>query len=102
MDTNHESVSLPRHTGLRGRVDTLKSRGLSKLHDVQQTLQDRRTHLQDGAVRKISDAQESMRSNPMKWAGIAAAGGLGLGLISRMARARKKHEPFLVVIESAC
>jgi hypothetical protein len=46
--------------------------------------------------------QSSMRTNPMKWAGIAAASGFGLGLISRIAHARKKQRPMLIVIEQAC
>ena len=46
--------------------------------------------------------QRSMRTSPMKWAGIAAGAGLAIGLIGRIARARKAQRPMLVVIEQAC
>jgi len=88
---------------IRGRLDALKSRSLSKVHDVQNSLERRRTAVQKGAEQKIANVQESMRTNPMKWAGIAAGTGLALGLIGRFAGARSKRHarmPDLVIIET--
>ena len=66
---------------------TLKSRGLSKVHDG------------------VTKMQTSMRTSPMKWAGIAAGSGLALGLLGRFLHWRNSHRrmtPDLVIIESAC
>ena len=46
--------------------------------------------------------QEHLRSNPKKWAGIAAGAGIVLGLAGRYLRHRA-HRPHLVVVETtAC
>ena len=110
------SLTLPERSGVRGKLDTLKSRGLAKVHDIQRTIQERgtavkdslagaQTSLRDGAKTRYSRMNESMKSSPMKWAGIAAASGFGIGLIGRMAHWRNKHRrvtPDLVIIESSC
>lgn len=43
---------------------------------------------------------DNMRSNPTKWAGIAAAAGFGLGVLGRVMRHRMEQVPQLVIIES--
>jgi len=110
------SLTLPERSGMRGKLDTLKSRGLSKVHDVQRmvrerstavkgSLADAQTSLRDGARTQYRRMNESMKSSPMKWAGIAAASGFGLGLIGRVAHWRNTHRriaPDLVIIESGC
>jgi ElaB/YqjD/DUF883 family membrane-anchored ribosome-binding protein len=49
-------------------------------------------------------ANDSMRGNPAKWAGIAAGAGLGIGLIGRFLhhRAHHRHVPTVIIIEAAC
>jgi ElaB/YqjD/DUF883 family membrane-anchored ribosome-binding protein len=49
-------------------------------------------------------ANDSLRSNPTKWAGIAAGAGLGIGLIGRFLhhRTHHRHMPAVVIIEAAC
>lgn len=46
-----------------------------------------------------------IRTNPMKWAGIAAAAGFSLGLIGRLLQMRKERRlramPDLVIIDRA-
>ncbi|HJQ38962.1 MAG TPA: hypothetical protein VKB93_17640 [Thermoanaerobaculia bacterium] len=69
------------------KLDELKSRGLEKLHNAQ------------------CNVETSMRTSPMKWAGIAAGTGLGLGIAGRIARGRSKRSralPELVIIDSRC
>lgn len=69
------------------KLDELKSRGLEKLRNAQCTV------------------ETSMRTSPMKWAGVAAGTGLALGLAGRIARARSKRQralPELVIIDASC
>ena len=48
-------------SGLRGRLDDLKWRGKARLHSLQGQVSEQRVAV-----------KESMRTSPMKWAGIAA------------------------------
>lgn len=110
----------PPQSGLRGKLDGLRTRGVSKVHDLQRSvggrfemvkrsMSSRAVSLRDGAKTEIGNrvgsVQSSMRTNPMKWAGIAAATGFGLGLIGRVKQARAKQRmrmPDLVIIEASC
>src|SRR5689334_10852452 len=74
----------PERSGFRGRLDTLKSRGLSKVQDMQ-------TSLRDGTKTRVTRVNDSMKTNPMLWAGIAAASGFGIGMIGRIAQWRSKQ-----------
>jgi hypothetical protein len=118
-------------SGMRGKVDDLKSRGLSKvddlktrsvskLHDVQHTIGDRtsvmkstmhrsltnaKTSMRTGVDGQMTKMQSSMQTSPMKWAGIAAGSGFAIGMIGRLIHWRNKHQrnmPQLVIIESTC
>lgn len=121
MDTTHEwqlpsgseveSAALhpPLHEvargGMRGRLDTWKSRGVSKVHDLRRVAADRGTMLQSNAKSQVTKMQSSMRTSPMKWAGIAAGTGFALGLIGRIAQARNRRRnqmPALVIVEAGC
>lgn len=84
--------SPPARTGFRGTLDDLKSRGLSKVHDVQ-----------SGAKGQVTKVQTSMKSSPMLWAGIAAGSGFALGLVGRFIHWRNDHRrtgPDLVIIDA--
>ena len=110
------SVTLPDRSGMRGKLDTLKSRGLSKVHDIQRVMNERgtaareslvrtKTSMRDGAKSQVTKVEGSMRTNPMLWAGVAAGAGFGLGLIGRIAQWRSKQRnrmPDLVIIEAGC
>jgi hypothetical protein len=69
-------------TEMNAKIDHLKSLG------------------RDGVTR----ADWAVRSNPAKWAGIAAGAGFALGFGGRLLRrhARAHHVPQLVIIDSAC
>lgn len=109
-------VTLPEHSGMRGKLDSIKSRGLSKVHDIQRVARERgvtmkrslmtaQTSVRDGAKTQVTKMNDSMKTSPMLWAGIAAGTGFGIGLIGRFAHWRNKHRnrmPDLVIIESGC
>jgi ElaB/YqjD/DUF883 family membrane-anchored ribosome-binding protein len=121
----------PERTGIRGKLDALKSQGLAKVQHLQHSVSERSasmksnvneslalvksnvsrsvTHakrsLRDGTTSRVADVQTSMRTSPMKWAGIAAGAGFGLGLLGRIAHWRNSHQrvqPSLIVIERSC
>ncbi|HVG23544.1 MAG TPA: hypothetical protein VND45_05275 [Thermoanaerobaculia bacterium] len=109
-------MTWPERSGMRGKLDTLKSRGLSKVTDIQRVVHERGTavkgslataqlSMRDGATTHVTKMNDSMRTNPMLWAGIAAASGFGIGLIGRYASWRNRQRrmiPELVIIESGC
>lgn len=109
-------VTLPESSGMRGKLDSIKSRGLSKVHDIQRMARERsvamkgslttaQTSMRHGAQTQVTKMNDSMKTNPMKWAGIAAGAGFGIGLIGRFAHWRSKQRnrmPALVIIESGC
>ena len=99
------SVTWPERSGMRGKLDSIKSRGLSKVHDIQRVATDRSLAVRDGAKAQVTKVNDSMKTNPMMWAGIAAGAGFGLGLIGRVAhwRSRQRNRmPDLVIIETGC
>ncbi|HVE70123.1 MAG TPA: hypothetical protein VNI54_02050 [Thermoanaerobaculia bacterium] len=92
------SLTLSERSGMRGKLDTLKSRGLSKVHTAQSSLR-------DGTKSQVTKMNDSMKNKPMLWAGVAAASGFGLGLIGRIAHWRSRQRritPDLIIIETGC
>lgn len=112
----------PMHSssGMKEKLDTLKSQGLSRLHHIQHVVSDRSSEMRSSLQRSVTNAstlarirvndsmtkmQSSMAASPMKWAGIAAGSGFALGLMGRFIHWRNKKSmsmPQLVVIEAAC
>ena len=91
------------------RLDHLKSRSLSKVHDVQRVVSDRtsiiKSSARTGVTSGMTKVQSSMRNSPAKWAGIAAGSGFVLGMLGRLISSRnehRRHMPQLVVIETSC
>ena len=74
-------------TGFRGKLDELKTRGAEKVQGAK------------------AEAQTSMKTKPMLWAGIAAGTGFAIGLAGRIAdsrRNRRRMTPDLVIIDATC
>jgi ElaB/YqjD/DUF883 family membrane-anchored ribosome-binding protein len=113
-------VMPPERSDLRGKLDDLKSRSLSRLDDVRRVMSDRtsviksnmrhsmttaKSSMRDGVSTGMTKMQSSMRENPAKWAGIAAGSGFALGMLGRLIHWRShqhRHAPQLVVIETSC
>lgn len=105
----HQPVSPTVHTldrsGLRGKLDDLKWRGVSKLHKLQGRVSERRAVVKQSVATGMTKVQSSMHDSPMKWAGIAAGSGLAIGLLGRLLQVRRDRMtrlPQLVIIESTC
>jgi ElaB/YqjD/DUF883 family membrane-anchored ribosome-binding protein len=117
----HSPAPMPERSGMRTKLDTLKSQSLSKMEEVRsnvtrsvalmksnvnQSLSTAKSSLRSETSIRMNEMQTSMRNNPMKWAGIAAGTGFGLGMIGRFVHWRNKHHhramPSLVVIERTC
>ncbi|MEA2339014.1 MAG: hypothetical protein QOE82_3021 [Thermoanaerobaculia bacterium] len=88
--TSAERTWKEKLTSLPGRI---RSRSEEKLAEVKPRLN-----------AMSMKANDSLRGNPAKWAGIAAGAGLGLGLMGRFLRHRAKvrRMPAVVIIEAAC
>lgn len=91
-------IETPR-SGFRGRLDDLKSRSVSKVHNVQRAIGSNVSMQKDRV-------QTSMKTSPMLWAGIAAGSGFALGLLGRFVHWRNYHRrsslPDLVIVDATC
>jgi hypothetical protein len=96
-------------SGFRGKLDDLKSRGLSKVSDVKSSLSNSlagaNVSLRNNVSGQVDRVQTSMKTSPMLWAGVAAGSGFAIGLLGRFIHWRnnhRQHGPELVIIEAGC
>lgn len=121
VDVGHQ-LPAAEDSGLRHKLDNLKSRGVVAIRGVQRSVVDRSNSLKRSVSTKVtrtnesvrgsvhngvSQVQQSMRDKPMMWAGVSAGTGMALGLIGRFVqwRSHRRHHhamPDLVIIDAAC
>lgn len=100
--------------GIKDKWFHMRSRGTESIHSmtrgvservssIKPMAQERVSRVRNGMKLQVDKLQMQVRSNPTKWAGIAAGAGFGLGLIGRIMRHRASHGsiPRLVIIESS-
>jgi ElaB/YqjD/DUF883 family membrane-anchored ribosome-binding protein len=109
VPVDSSSSTSSRRAAMRDKLDSLRARSLSKVHDAQQLVSTRSSAVKTNVQRSVNDQmskiQTSMQSNPAKWAGIAAGSGFALGLIGRVLHWRSKqhrHRPEIVIIDAMC
>ena len=91
--------------GLRAKLDEWKSRGAKKVAQLRQNVVTRSNATKRAMAGVGPKLQSQMRSDPKKWAGIAAGAGVALGLTGRYLRHRahvRARRPQIVIIEGAC
>lgn len=101
--------------GWRGRLSSLKERGLERMDSVRGGMLDRFSTMRGGMTQRmstlragfedrVSGVSRELRDHPAKWAAVAAGAGVGLGFAGRMLmrlRARAQRElPSIVIIET--
>lgn len=94
-------------SSLQRSMTTAKSSMQQSLASAKSTMQRSMNQANATVHTGISGIQMDMRTNPMKWAGIAAGSGFAIGMLGRLVHWRNKHRhvhgmPQLVIIESAC
>jgi ElaB/YqjD/DUF883 family membrane-anchored ribosome-binding protein len=96
-------------TGLADETARMRSRAGRSMSAMQAELrrsaESATRSLEARARNGMQRVQSSMRTSPMKWAGIAAGTGFGFGLIGRVMHWRNRHRrvmPSLIVIEKSC
>lgn len=113
-----ENLMLDDHShdgGMKDKLYHLRSRGMETWGSVRSDMsdrvstwtpmvRDRVTTMRSSVMDRISSLRGAMKSNPGKWAGIAAGAGFGIGLVGRLMRHRSRMTDDMtsIVIVGAC
>jgi hypothetical protein len=73
-----------------------------RISNVRTAVQSRATNLKPANLKPMLG--DTLRSRPGLWTGVAAAAGLGVGLLGRFAlnRTQRRGMPAVVIIEASC
>jgi ElaB/YqjD/DUF883 family membrane-anchored ribosome-binding protein len=86
-------------------TSSVRDEAMHKVDDMRRSTAIGTERVRRGAQRTLANANQSMRTSPMKWVGVAAGAGFGLGLMGRLLDHRRHHQlrsPQLVIIETEC
>ena len=90
---------------LMEKFDSLRCEINDRVEELKPKARQRMMTMRDNVKGRIDGLQSRMKSNPGKWAGIAAGAGLGAGIIGRIlrhrARMRSEDLPQIVIV-GAC
>lgn len=77
----------------KDKLDTIKSRGMSKVSSMRGTIRG-----------SVSKTQHHLRAHPGPWVASAVGAGFGVGLLGRLLMHRKVHRgmPEVIVISGVC
>lgn len=91
---------------MESKVVTMRNQIEAKATMLRADVETRIDSLKENAEAQVTHFQQDVRSNPMKWAGISAGAGIGIGLISRWmhhrSKVRARRTPQVLIIEAAC
>jgi ElaB/YqjD/DUF883 family membrane-anchored ribosome-binding protein len=86
-------------------TSSVRDEAMHKVDDLRRSAAIGTERVRRSAKRTVANAHDSMRTSPMKWVGVAAGAGFGLGLMGRLLDHRRHHQlrsPQLVIIETEC
>ena len=87
----------------RERLDTIRSRGVSKLGAVRSSAMTHVGSMRSGVARSVSSTEHHLRTHAGLWAGAAAGAGFTLGILGRLMLYRKQRAmPDVIVISGTC